>query len=266
MPGPLTASQVLPHGPLGRLGRELVLLGRVDSTNSYLLRRAGALPDGTVALAEYQTAGRGRLRRRWQAPRGSAVLASVLLHEPADSPLLALAGLAAALAAARAIERTTSCRPRLRWPNDLTADRRKLAGVLVEATTLAPHAPRRALVIGIGINCYQQAGHFGELVEQATSLELVCPEPIERAAVARELLACLDAQLDVGPDRQRWQAEILTAWRARCDDIGRRAELVEDGRTYSGTILDIAENGSLVVQLDRGGRRHFEPATTTRNP
>src|SRR5262245_15113191 len=94
---PLTLEDLLPHGPLARIGRAIHLLDTAASTNELLLRHAGAV-DGAIATAEFQTAGRGRQGRRWEAPRGSSILLSVLLIEPADSPLIIHAAQLAGLA------------------------------------------------------------------------------------------------------------------------------------------------------------------------
>jgi BirA family biotin operon repressor/biotin-[acetyl-CoA-carboxylase] ligase len=265
---PVTKAVLLPHGPLQRLGRELFIFDDVDSTNAWLLAQAAELPDGTVASAEYQSAGRGRLGRRWEAPRGSSVLLSVLLREPPDSPLTRRVTVLAALAACEAIELVTLCRPEVRWPNDLVIGGRKLGGVLVEATPLPPRlgtpAGTRAVVVGIGVNCLQQRGHFpAELADQATSLELESPQPVDRTAVGRHLLERLDANLVAASQSDAWPG-LLRAWKARCDEVGGRVELQQDRRSFSGTVLDISEDGHLLVHLDEGGCRYFDASTTTR--
>ncbi|MGD8454151.1 MAG: biotin--[acetyl-CoA-carboxylase] ligase [Phycisphaerae bacterium] len=260
----LTAENLFPDGPLRRLGWHVDVFDEVDSTNAYLLARAGDLPDGAVACAEFQHAGRGRLGRRWEAPRGGSVLLSVLLKGPATSPLLRQATLLGAVAACEAIEATTDCRPVLRWPNDLMIGGRKIGGVLVESTTVGG-AAQRAVVLGIGVNCLQQRAHFaGPLADVATSLEIESPHAIDRLAVARGLLARLDERLCVDADEVAVMAEVLAAWKGRCDDVGRRVRLQHDRRTQSGTVLDISEDGDLLVQLDDGGRRYFASAATTR--
>ncbi len=258
---PLTTIDLFPAGPLSRLGRRVELLSELDSTNAYLLSRAAELGDGAVAAAEFQTAGRGRQGRRWLAPRGSSILLSVLLIESEDSPRITYAALPAALATCEAVETETDCRPTIRWPNDLIVAGKKLGGILAESTPLPGFdPPRRALVIGIGLNCYQQPGHFdAELADSATSLEIECPQPIDRPALARGLIERLDAYVSSAPNDR-----LLAAWIARCDDLGTYVTLEENSRRYTGTVLEITDNGDLVVQLDSGGRRRFESTTTTR--
>jgi len=143
-------------GPIRRFGE-------IDSTNRYLLdeARAGA-PEGLVAVADYQSAGRGRLGRRWEAPPGANLLASVLLRPMLEPEELHLCTVAVALAATAACERGAGVVPDLKWPNDLLVRGRKLAGILAEAVP-AGSGPGRtgpgrtsgggmAVVVGLGLN------------------------------------------------------------------------------------------------------------------
>jgi len=261
---PLNAAALRPAAPLRCLRGPVFTLDTVDSTNAFLLARAGELADGSLAVAEYQTAGRGRLGRRWEAPRGAAVLLSVLLHEPADSPLLTLAALLGAVAACEAVAAQTDCHPAVRWPNDIVLAGRKLGGVLAETRT-GPEPRARALVLGVGLNCWQQHGHFaGALADKATSLETAADTPVDRAALARALVASLDRWLTSVRGTADGPAHLRDAWRAFCADLGTRITLEHDGRTWFGTLVDITDDADLIVQLDEGGRRHFAAATTTR--
>ncbi len=264
---PLSERDLFPHGPLRRLGRRVAVLSEIDSTNAYLLAQATHLGDGALAVADFQTAGRGRQGRRWLAPRGSSILLSVLLIEPEGSPLITHATMLAAVASAEAVEAETNCRPGLRWPNDLVVAGKKLGGVLAESTPLPVRRGRaeRAVVIGVGLNCFQQRGHFeAGLAKTATSLEIESAQPVNRPALAGRLVERLDALLSKDPGRQCTWAWLCEAWIARSDDFGARVTLMENSCRYTGTVLEIAENGDLLVQLDSGGRRRFESTTTTR--
>lgn len=259
---PLTDRDLFPSGPLRRLGKSVHVLDGVDSTNSYLLTRVDPPVDGAVASAEYQSAGRGRLGRQWLAPRGSSVLLSVLLLEPPDSQLVTQATMIGCLAAIEAVEAATDCRPHSRWPNDLAINGRKFGGVLAESRAVGS---KRAIVIGIGLNCHQQRAHFQiELRDTATSLELESGRPVERATIASKLLAALDRRLSSARKAPGFWGEQRAEWIERCGDVGKRVTLHHDMREYKGTIVDIADGGDLLVQLDRGGRRRFEAAKTTR--
>ena len=224
--------------------------------------------DGAIACAEHQSAGRGRHGRRWDAPRGSSVLLSVLLLESSDSPLLRQAAMLASLAACEAVASASNCEPAVRWPNDVVLNGRKLGGVLAESFAMPPAGRRasqqRALVIGVGINCLQHAGHFqADLAERATSLDLESQQPVDRAAVAGRLVERLDARL-ASHAEPGGSARLVSAWKSRCIDIGTHATLRQDADVFAGTVIDIDDHGDLIVQLDQGGRRHFGSATTTR--
>ncbi len=255
---PLTQTDLLAEGPLLRLGSSLHWLRDVSSTNAFLLDAAEHLADGAIAWAEHQSAGRGRRGRRWEAPRGASILLSVLLRERLPSVLVEEITLAAALAARAAVERTTACPVQLRWPNDLYVGPRKLGGVLAESRPLSDGS--RGLVVGVGINCLQHAGHFPEEIrDRATSLDLECSTAVRRGPVAAALLAELDRCVQ-SPDRAAWQRQ----WREVSADLGTRVEVLEDGRAFSGTVVDLIDGGHLVLQLDRAGRRAFSPQTTSR--
>lgn len=244
------------------VGRTIECLAEIDSTNRHLLDHAVERPDGAVVSAEYQTQGRGRLGRQWAAPRGSSILLS-MLWKPACEDALRFGTLLAAVATCEVVAAVTRLAPRVRWPNDLTLTDRKFAGVLAESRAL-PNGGR-ALVIGIGINVWQQRAHFPpELCEKATALEIESTQPVDRTAVARRLLDQLD--------EERWSfaaeggpARLLARWRALCDDCGRPATLSADGRQFRGVIREIAADGDLLVELPDGTRRRFGAATTTRS-
>lgn len=165
------------------------------------------LPIGTVVVADHQSAGRGRLDRRWESPPGTALLASFVL---VPSPVLSLAaGVAAAEACGRDV--------RLKWPNDLLLHGRKLGGILVEATA-------RKAICGIGINLTW------------------APDGAARVDVPRdELLERLIAEME------RWTAapaaEVLSRWRELSETIGRRVRV--DG--VEGVAEDIGPAGELIV-------------------
>jgi len=275
-----------------RIGLRIIVLPEVASTNRAALDMAadeGA--DGLAVLADYQSNGRGRLGRAWNSPRGASVLLSVLLlSDDSDEALrddngaipsqasgdarvqqdvgAELAGssiggrltLVAAVASCQAIRRTTTVTPVIKWPNDLLVANRKLGGILTESSSL-PNG-LRAWVVGIGINCLQHAGHFSpELGETATSLELEASHPIDRTAVARELLRALNEWLS----HSVWldHDALRTAWQMYAQPIGQRIRVRCNGQEYTGRTLAIEPHGGLIVQCDNGGQKWFDPMTTT---
>src|SRR5205823_1731834 len=145
-------------------------------------------PAGLVAVAEHQTAGRGRQGRSWTAPPGSSLLMSVLLRPGIRPERSHLVTAAVALAAADALEEVAGFRPGLKWPNDLIVDDRKLAGVLAEADG-------GAVVVGIGINLNWPDQLPQELAQGAVSANQVVGRAVDADAVLIRLLERLDAYM-----------------------------------------------------------------------
>jgi BirA family biotin operon repressor/biotin-[acetyl-CoA-carboxylase] ligase len=174
------------------LGLPRTHLRSVGSTNDRAreLAERGA-PHGTLVTADEQTAGRGRLGRRWEAPPATAILASLVLVPPVVAARLPELSLVAGRAVARAIEAVTGLEPTLKFPNDVLVGGRKVAGILAEAS-------EGRVVLGFGVNVNQLTGELpAETATAPTSLRIETGAPVERA----ELLAEILAQLEIGYDR-----------------------------------------------------------------
>lgn len=246
-----------------RVGRRIVLLAEVDSTNRYAMEMLapgdGQAADGTVVLAEHQTAGRGRLGRRWIAPRGAAIQLTVVLTYPQSGFSHGRLMMSSALAGVEGISEATDVEPTIRWPNDLYVGNRKLAGILIETKQL--RAGTVAVALGMGINCLQQRGHFSpELAERATSLEIESRQAIDRHAVVCSVLRALDRYIMANVSDET----LATRWREHSTDIGALVDLSDASGAYRGRILDVHPMNGLLLQLEHGGRRHFDAASTSR--
>jgi len=216
----------------------------IDSTNRYVLdeARAGA-PAGLVAVADHQTAGRGRLGRSWEAAPGSSLLVSVLLRPELPVEKLFLLTLAAGLALADAVGAVAAVTAGLKWPNDLVVDDKKLAGLLAETDLRAGAA--RAVVIGAGCNLTADA-FPPELAPRATAVELEAGRAVSRDALLEAFLGALANRLD-GLDAA------LPDARARSATLGRRVRVERHaGSMLEGVAADLADDGSLVVRDDDG--------------
>ena len=228
----------------------------IDSTNAYLLRQArlGAL-EGMVAVAEHQSAGRGRLDRRWESPPGASLLASVLFRPDLDPAELHLCTAAMALAAAEACRRVAGVGPVLKWPNDVLVREEKLAGVLAEAVFDGgpgfdgAAGPAVAVVVGLGLNI-DWPGPPGA---GGTSLVELGAGPVDRAALLASLLEALSARralLDSGAGRRQVVAEL----RNRCATLGRRVRVELAAEAVVGVATEIDDAGHLVVLTSAGPR------------
>ena len=215
---------------MSRLGRPRLHLRTIGSTNARAreLAEAGA-PHGTAATADEQTAGRGRQGRGWSTPPGSALAVSLVIRDP--DPLLSLRG-------GLAVADLAGAGARVKWPNDVLVDGRKVAGVLAEGRPQDGWA-----VLGIGVNAALDPAVLPEDVrERAGSLGL------DRGELPRaldELLGALERRLAEPPE------QALAALRER-DALAGRPVRWDGG---SGTGAGIADDGALLVR-DAGGALH----------
>ena len=227
-------------------------------------------PEGIVLVADHQTAGRGRAGRSWVAPAGAGLLLSLLLRPPA--PVVDLATMAVAVAAAAAIARVAGFEPRLKWPNDLvwpgdgSAPDRKLAGILAEAdwpaaSTISggwkePAAHDRAVVIvGIGINVQWPDELPDDLADIAVAINHVVDTPVDREDLLIAVLEALGPRYDALVQGDR--STLLDEWRTRSATLGRRVRVDLGTRDLEGIAVDVTEKGHLVVETLEGSRREL---------
>ncbi|MEK6608085.1 MAG: biotin--[acetyl-CoA-carboxylase] ligase [Myxococcota bacterium] len=229
------------------LGRQWHWHDEVGSTNdeARALAEAGA-PHGAVVVAEAQTRGRGRLGRAWHSPPRAGLHLSALLRPtiaPGEAPPITLA---AGLAVAEAVEGSGLPDVRLKWPNDVRAGGRKLAGILTE---LAAEADRiRFLVVGIGVNVNTESFPV-ELDESATSLRLALGRPVDRAIFTADLCRRLERWVDLF--LADGAAPILAAFRARAE-LGRPVRVDTGTRVVDGVSEDVDDAGALLVRTPDG--------------
>jgi len=216
------------------------------STNSDLLRLAeeNAI-DWTVAVANHQEAGRGRLGRTWASEPGSSLLASVLLRPdilPADAPLLTLG---AGTAMARSCREVCGVDVVCKWPNDLLVGQRKLGGVLAEAKVQKGRILHA--VIGTGVNLTQGRGDFPfELRENATSVSMEGGRS-DAAALLADYLIRLRRLCDASG--VEFRKGVLEAYREVCDTLGRLVRATTTlGVEIVGRAEAIGSSGELIVR------------------
>ncbi|TMC42280.1 MAG: biotin--[acetyl-CoA-carboxylase] ligase [Chloroflexi bacterium] len=224
------------------LGRDLEYHAALASTQDRARELAAAGAGPLVVVADLQTGGQGTRGRTWEAPAGTSLLASWLFRPaPAEPGLFALL---AGVAVARALERLGMSGASLKWPNDVEAGHKKVAGALAHATT---DGEGGSLVLGIGVNVHQQEGDFpAELRASASSLALA-GHVIDRLS----LFVALTRELDrIAMPAERDAA--LAEWRVRSTVIGREVEVTRDGRPIlRGVARDIADDGALLVGSER---------------
>ena len=220
----------------------------VDSTNRVVadLARAGA-PEGVVVVADHQTTGRGRLGRRWDAPPGSSVLLSVLLRPALSQAHVPLTTLVLSLAGSDACAEVAGVAARIKWPNDLVVDDRKVGGILGETVAAAGVV---GVVVGIGLNVNwpESPPPPGVALNQLTG------HSVDRSALVVSLLRHLERRYDL-LDQPGGLDVLFEDYRARSATLGRRVQVHLWGGVVEGEAVDVTPEGHLVI--DDGGRRRM---------
>lgn len=227
------------------VGRTLLYVPSVGSTMDVARAEAEqGSPEGTVVLADEQTAGRGRFGRQFISPPGVNLYPTVILR-PAVAPLKQL-GIVASLAVARAVEEVTGLRPSIKWPNDVLVDGRKFCGILIE-TDFAGSEPRYSL-LGIGVNVNLDVARYPEIAQIATSLAAALGRPVSREDVLAALLNHLEAlYLEV-----QGGGSAVAAWKERLDTLGKHVRVAAAGAVEEGVAEDVDRDGNLVLRRADG--------------
>jgi BirA family biotin operon repressor/biotin-[acetyl-CoA-carboxylase] ligase len=236
--------------PGAGIGRDIRVFRETTSTSDVAekLARDGAA-EGVVVIAESQTAGRGRLGRRWVSPAGKGLWLSVLLRPPFRPQQTTQLTIAAAVAVARAVHTQTGLLPEVKWPNDLLLGGRKFGGILTELSGEQDRV--RHAVLGIGVDVNVVASDLPVEVRRiATSLRIALGRPVPRAELAVALLRELEA------DYRRLLAgrfeEIADEWERLCTTIGRDLEVEIGGRRVRGRAESLDTDGALLLRTEHG--------------
>lgn len=243
------AALVLP--PECRVGRALLRLDCVDSTNAEVKRQAAQnAPDGLVVTARRQTAGRGRAGRSFHSPEGCGLYLSALLRPQLPPDAAAHITAWTAVAVCDAIFSVCGVRPQIKWINDLILNEKKLCGILTEL--LLRDGRPEGLVVGIGINVNHRPEDFPpELRATATSLSTELGHAVDMEELTRALIVALDR---LYADFPAQKDDYLNRYRAQCLTVGRPVRLITPAQTREAIALDIDEDFRLLVELPDGTR------------
>ena len=229
------------------LGQHVVCYGRVDSTNALSKKLAGeGAPQGTLVVAEEQTAGRGRRGRRWLAPAGSSLLVSFILRPSLAPEGLPLLLMASALAVARAIEESTGLAVHFKWPNDIMLRDKKAGGILIE-TGLSGQDVDYA-VIGIGLNVNLDVARIPEIATTATSISAALGEETSRLKILRSLLKSMEREYLL---LQRGHSPVAR-WAARLSQLGQQVQVSTPWGRDTGQLEGVDADGTLILRRSDG--------------
>jgi BirA family biotin operon repressor/biotin-[acetyl-CoA-carboxylase] ligase len=216
-------------------------------------------PEGTLVIAEFQTAGRGRLGRPWNANPDENLTFSIVLRPGKGSEPLNLLPLLAGIAVAEAIHEVTGQEPECKWPNDLLIGGKKVCGILLEGALRDDGLDFVAAGIGINVN---QRNFPPDLSATATSLRLVCGREFNREEVLRTVLHHFERLYRAG--REEHFSSIPRLWVAHTRMIGKPLEVRSNETTLAGTAVRIAPDGGLVLATGSGEQTVYAGDVTIR--
>ncbi len=240
-----------------RIGKKILVYNSTSSTNDIAAEyAANKKNDGLAIFAEEQTAGRGRAGAKWINGRADSILCSIVLTKTKCSA--ELLSLTLAVAIAEAIGEINGKSAKIKWPNDIIINGKKVAGILLESKTCNSHT---VYILGIGINCHQKKDSFPpELQPIATSIDIETRTICDRNPLAKRLLYSVDHWIRIAEKNSK---KAIDCWRQLSTLLNQRVTLIFNGKKFSGNCIGIDPEKGLIMQLDTGGVRMFDAAHTT---
>lgn len=233
------------------LGKNLIFLDEVDSTNNQLKRLSVAgSEEGTTVIARMQRAGRGRRGRVWCSEDGKGVFMSVLLKPDIPPDEVQAITLAASSAVCKVIEPYTNIKPGIKWPNDILLQEKKVCGILTEL--VAEPDTLNSIILGIGVNVYgKKEDRPDDIKEIATSLSEHSDIEI---SISRLVVGILEELEDLYLDflGRGSTSKFLDIWRYFSVTLGSNIIVNQAGKEWQAKALDILDNGCLLVETHDG--------------
>lgn len=229
-------------------GQEILYFQDIDSTNNEIKRQADSYGEGLLAIAEHQSAGRGRRGRTWESPMGSGIWMSFLLKPDMAPEKASMVTLVAALACAKAFEQEIGMEVGIKWPNDIVINGRKVTGILTEMSAEPDYI--NYVVVGIGINANME--EFPEEISSvATSLRIECGHPVPRSRIVaafgeqfEELYRSFVKTGNLSPIKAEYEARLLNKDATVC--------VLRGDEKCVCTALGINDMGELIIKLSDG--------------
>ena len=253
----LDTDRIKNHLKTKRIGKMVMVFSSTSSTNDIAAEYAKNKDnDGLAIFAEEQTKGRGRAGNKWLTGKADSLICSIVLIGCKLN--LELLSLTCAVAVADAIDKIGRHHAKIKWPNDVLINGKKIAGILLESKT---HKGTNACVIGIGINCHQNRESLPvELQQTATSIDIEGKTTSDRISLAKRLLTSLDHWLDIAEKDSR---KAIDQWNKLSIQSGHRVTVVFNRRKFTGNCIGIDPEKGLILQLDKGAVRMFNAAHTS---
>lgn len=251
----LTQTAISRNLPTKFIGKKVIYHPVLPSTNELAKQsaRSGA-PEGTIVVADQQTAGRGRLKRLWLSPPGSIALSIILYPDLAHLPYIIMLS---SLAVVYTIEQITGLKAQIKWPNDILIDGKKVCGILIE-TDVQRNKVKYAIV-GIGINVNIRMADFPDLGKIATSLSHELGHEVSRLQLLRRLLVEMERLYLNLPAKENLYRE----WQERLTTLGKKVVVTSGDTRYEGIAESVTAVGSLLLRGSDGSLKEITAGDVT---
>ncbi|MCF8241604.1 MAG: biotin--[acetyl-CoA-carboxylase] ligase [Melioribacteraceae bacterium] len=234
------------------ISRNFIYCEEVESTNGLLLNSKEFNKDGTVVLAEFQSAGRGRKDSEWLSNANQNLTFSILLKRDFKPNYLNLINLGSSLSIAQALENLYQFKVELKWPNDVLINKKKVAGILLESISKGSSIEKAVIGIGINVN---QPNFTGKFLIHPTSVRKEFKREVSRERLMSEILNLFEINLNLAKSNPE---KLLNDWKSRCFMLGEKIKIFDGDDSKFGIFDDIDENGFLVLKMkDRTERIHY---------
>ena len=250
LPDVLVTEEIMLSLKTERLGLNVQVFAELPSTNDLAKKLANEGADeGTIILAEKQLQGRGRMGRHWESPAKKGLWLSVILRPPIKPYLASQIIFVVAVGVCRALRSITGLDVKIKWPNDLLINGKKICGILTEMS--AEIDMLNYVVIGIGVNINHQQGDFPlEIIDTATSLSIASGNNYRRVEILQEILLQLENTYQ--QYLQHGFVSILTDWKALNCTLGKDVKVFSMEEKFNGIAEDLNQDGSLLVRRENG--------------
>ena len=226
---------------------------QLDSTNTEIHRLAeeGA-EHGTVVVADYQTAGRGRRGRNWESPATDNVYMSILLRPDFETTKAPMLTLVMAYSVAKVLKQGGFSNAQIKWPNDLILSGKKVSGILTEMHLLGTKIDH--VVVGVGVNV-NMTNFPEELVDKATSLFLECGKPVDKEHMIVDIVENFMEAYDRFAEEENLEF-LQDEYNSMLVNKNQGVRILEPANEYTAYALGISRTGELTVRLEDGTERN----------
>ena len=249
IPDQISEEELKSHRKTKWIGQEIFYLKEIDSTNNKIksLADEGA-GNGTLVIAEGQTAGRGRRGRSWESPKGSSVYMSLLLRPQIRPDNASMITLISALAVAKAVSKLTKRAAGIKWPNDIVMNGKKICGILTEMSLCLMEIDH--IVVGIGINVHTES--FPEEISNvATSLFLETGEHYKRTELIAAVWEAFEHYYEIYLQTEDL-SRLVEEYNASLANLNQMVRVLDPNEPFEGKAMGITERGELIVDTAEG--------------